>query len=122
MSRASPIVERTLETLLKAIREGEYGDTLPPQDVLAENLGISRSPMREAIVILRYCGVLDVRPKTGTRINPESEWDSARLDPPPHARDEREACFAALEAGGYLYGEDAREAIFVGWKLAKRSQ
>jgi DNA-binding FadR family transcriptional regulator len=122
MSRASPIVERTLETLLKAIREGEYGDTLPPQDVLAENLGISRSPMREAIVILRYCNVLDVRPKTGTRINPESKWDSARLDPPSHARDEREACFAALEAAGYWCSEATREAILVGWQLARRAR
>lgn len=76
----SPLVKKALETLMSAINSGAYDeDGLPPQDVLAKQLKVSRSPLREALVILRFCNVLSMRPKTGTRVSPRSEWNCAAL-------------------------------------------
>jgi DNA-binding FadR family transcriptional regulator len=72
-------VARSLATLLKSIVDGKYGTTLPPQETLSKDLGVSRTVMREAIVILRFCNVLSIRPKIGTRIRPSSEWNAALL-------------------------------------------
>lgn len=72
----SPFVTKVLETLMTAINAGTYDeDGLPPQDVLARELCVSRAPLREAIVILRFCNVLSVRPKTGTQVNPKKDWN-----------------------------------------------
>jgi DNA-binding FadR family transcriptional regulator len=73
-------VARTLDALLKGILAGKYGTTLPPQETLSKSLGVSRTVMREAIVILRFCNVLSIRPKIGTHIKPSSEWKSALLE------------------------------------------
>ncbi len=45
----------------------------------AEQLGISRTAYREAIRILAAKGLLDSRPKAGTRVNPRHMWNL--LDP-----------------------------------------
>lgn len=42
------------------------GDQLPPEKELAEELGVSRTVVREAIVILRQANVLEVRHGVGT--------------------------------------------------------
>lgn len=72
-------VARTLATLLKSIVDGKYGTTLPPQEKLSKDMGVSRTVMREALVILRFCNVLSIRPKIGTQIKPATEWKSALL-------------------------------------------
>lgn len=50
------------------------GDTLPTEDELGAELGVSRSVLREAIKVLAGKGLLDVRPKTGTRVRPRRSW------------------------------------------------
>ncbi len=72
-------VSRTLDALLAKIVDGSYGDALPPQDQLALEYSVSRTVMREALVILRFCHVLTIRPKTGTKINDRSMWSTAIL-------------------------------------------
>lgn len=44
------------------------GDRLPPEKELAENLGLSRSSLREAIKALVFIRVLDVRQGNGTYV------------------------------------------------------
>lgn len=73
------LVSRTLDTVLANIIAGKYGSSLPPQETLAKELGVSRVVMREALVILRFCRVLTIRPKTGTKINDRSVWRPAIL-------------------------------------------
>jgi DNA-binding FadR family transcriptional regulator len=46
---------------------------------LWQELGVSRTILREAIKVLAAKGLLEVRPKTGVRVKPRSEWNL--LDP-----------------------------------------
>jgi DNA-binding FadR family transcriptional regulator len=71
----------TARTIAVAILSGEY----PPGHVFhseidqAEQLQISRSAYREAVRILAAKGLVDSRPKAGTRVNPRRLWNL--LDP-----------------------------------------
>lgn len=55
------------------------GETLPTEEELGTELGVSRSVLREAIKVLAGKGLLEVRPKTGTRVRPRRSWHL--LDP-----------------------------------------
>jgi DNA-binding FadR family transcriptional regulator len=46
---------------------------------LCRELGVSRTILREAIKVLSAKGLVEVRPKTGVRIKPRSDW--SLLDP-----------------------------------------
>ncbi|CAE6863625.1 hypothetical protein R75461_08124 [Paraburkholderia nemoris] len=67
-------VNRVLDALVTAITENHYGGTLPPQDRLVERFGVCRTVIREAVAMLIARDMLDVRPKTGMKIRPASEW------------------------------------------------
>lgn len=64
-----------------AIVSGRYqpGEVLKNEIDFAEQLQVSRSAYREAIRILAAKGLVESRPKTGTRVNPETRWNL--LDP-----------------------------------------
>ncbi len=51
----------------------------PNEAELCQQLGVSRSILREAIKVLADKGMLDVRPRAGTRSRPRAEWNL--LDP-----------------------------------------
>lgn len=55
------------------------GETLPNEIDSSTSLDISRSAYREAIRILAAKGMVESRPKTGTRVNDRSRWNL--LDP-----------------------------------------
>ena len=55
------------------------GDLLNGEIVSSEQLAVSRTAYREAVRILAAKGLVDARPKIGTRINAQSEWNL--LDP-----------------------------------------
>ncbi len=63
------------------IVSGKYrpGDLLSGEISSAEQLAVSRTAYREAIRILAAKGLVEARPKAGTRINPQSKWHL--LDP-----------------------------------------
>lgn len=63
------------------IMSGELkpGDPLPPEDELISNLAVSRTVLREAVRVLAAKGLVEARPKTGTRVRPRAEWNI--LDP-----------------------------------------
>jgi DNA-binding FadR family transcriptional regulator len=52
----------------------EVGHQLPPEDALAAELGISKGGLREVIKALASKGMISVRPRTGTIVNPRHEW------------------------------------------------
>jgi DNA-binding FadR family transcriptional regulator len=64
-----------------AIVTGRYqpGDTLSGEIEFSEQLNVSRSAYREAIRMLSAKGLVESRPKTGTRVNARSRWNL--LDP-----------------------------------------
>lgn len=73
------LVTRTLSTLLERIEAGDYDDGMPPHDKMCLQMNISRTAFREAIVILRFCNVISVTPKVGTKVNPRGVWNKALL-------------------------------------------
>src|SRR5882757_9951537 len=55
------------------------GELLPRETELSQRLGVSRTALREAIKVLAGKGLVESRPKTGTRVRPRSDWNF--LDP-----------------------------------------
>ncbi len=66
-SKGAIIAERILEM----IRSGDYpaGGRLPAERVIAEQMGVSRPSVREAISALQIVGILESRPGDGTYIS-----------------------------------------------------
>lgn len=64
-----------------AIATGQYlpGSILPGEHELAEQRGMSRGVVREALRMLSAKGLVESKPKTGTRIRGRAEWNL--LDP-----------------------------------------
>ncbi len=72
-------VTRTLGLhLIKAEAAGEPV-SFPNEAGLCEQLGVSRSILREAVKVLADKGMLEVRPRSGTRSRPRVDWNL--LDP-----------------------------------------
>lgn len=72
--------DRIAEQFTRAMREGELtvGTRLPPEAQLAEQLGVSRGILREALTILEARGHLSRTPKGGTVITSVIGDDLAR--------------------------------------------
>ena len=51
------------------------GLTLEPEHILAERLSVSRGAIREAVKALAAKGMVELRPRTGTRVLPRSKWN-----------------------------------------------
>ena len=77
-SRSSASI--AVEKLRGLIFSGELGaGTDHLESELAQTLGMSRTPVREAVVTLESQGLLDVRPRKGVRIKPMSASDMAEI-------------------------------------------
>jgi GntR family transcriptional regulator, galactonate operon transcriptional repressor len=50
------------------------GAPLPNEDELAAELGVSRTVVREAIKVLQAKGLVEVKPRTGTRVRARRSW------------------------------------------------
>lgn len=61
--------DQVVEAIRNAIIQGKFkpGEKIPEHD-LAKQLGVSRTPIREAIRILEQQGLVETRPKNGTYI------------------------------------------------------
>jgi DNA-binding FadR family transcriptional regulator len=55
------------------------GQSLPNEAHLSEEMNVSRTALREAIKVLAAKGLLESRPKTGTRVRTRENWNM--LDP-----------------------------------------
>lgn len=71
-------VARTLGIAILAGRHAP-GEVLPGEIEFSEQLGISRTAYREAMRILSAKGLVESKPKTGTRVSDRSRWNL--LDP-----------------------------------------
>jgi DNA-binding FadR family transcriptional regulator len=80
-SSSSSLHASVVEQIGTRIVQGEFlpGEALPNADDSAEMLGVSRTVLREAIKVLAGKGLVESRPKTGTRVRPRAEWNF--LDP-----------------------------------------
>lgn len=67
----------TVDFLGQAIVAGRYGvgGTIPPEPVLCEELGVSRTVVRESIKSLVAKGLIVTGPKVGTRVLPSDQWN-----------------------------------------------
>jgi DNA-binding FadR family transcriptional regulator len=72
---------RVADQLGLAVVREEYppGSILPPEVKLCEMLGVSRTAMREAVRGLIAKGLIESRPKLGTRVRDPEYWN--HLDP-----------------------------------------
>lgn len=66
-----------VDLLGEAIVSGRYavGAALPPEPALGEELGVSRTVVREAVKSLIAKGLVTTGPKVGTRVQPEDQWN-----------------------------------------------
>lgn len=80
MPDTEPAARRSARSLAYGrIREGVIGGTFAPGALLSENelaaaLGLSRQPVREALLLIAQEGLVEVRPQSGTyvtRIDPD---------------------------------------------------
>ncbi len=67
----------TLDLMGGAIVAGRYlpGGSLPPEAVLCEQLGVSRTVVREVVKSLVAKGLVSTGPKVGTRVMPSAKWN-----------------------------------------------
>lgn len=65
------LANKVANLIRQAILTGELksGDKIP-QDELAESFGVSRMPIREALVILNYEGLVTLEPRRGAWVTP----------------------------------------------------
>ncbi|MDC0738264.1 GntR family transcriptional regulator [Cognatishimia sp. SS12] len=89
-----------------ALRDMIFSGELAPgsdhlESELAQRLGVSRTPVREAALMLESQGLLELRPRKGVRILPISPDDMAEIY---DVLTELE-CLAARQAAGKSYGD-----------------
>jgi DNA-binding FadR family transcriptional regulator len=67
----------TVDHLGEAIVAGRYaaGASIPPEPILGEQLGVSRTVVREAVKSLIAKGLVTTGPKVGTRVLSEEQWN-----------------------------------------------
>jgi GntR family transcriptional repressor for pyruvate dehydrogenase complex len=79
------LTARSVKLIITLIRDGKLkrGEKLPPQNILAGKLGISRTALREAFRELSYRGIIDSQHGRGTYVSDnmiqEEETLEARL-------------------------------------------
>jgi DNA-binding FadR family transcriptional regulator len=77
IDRIKNVHGQTLELLGESIVSGKYavGEVLPREQMLCDELGISRTIVREAVKSLVAKGLLMTGPKVGTRVQPFEAWN-----------------------------------------------
>lgn len=78
----SGLHERVVHRLGSRIVDGTIppGSVLPTEEELGAEFGVSRSILREAVKVLAGKGLLEVRPRVGTRVRARPSWHLLDLD------------------------------------------
>lgn len=84
MNRAAPKPASSAQKAVQELRELIFSGDLPAgsdhlESELAERLGMSRTPVREAALTLESQGLLELRPRKGVRILPVSAEDMREI-------------------------------------------
>jgi len=129
---------RTLELLGEAVVAGRYaiGASIPSEPVLGEELGVSRTVVREAIKSLAAKGLIEVRRRIGTLVLEPTRWnlfdpdvimwraESIAVDP-TMSRDlaERRRVVepAAVRLAALRASDDARKALRAAYMAMERA-
>jgi GntR family transcriptional regulator, galactonate operon transcriptional repressor len=74
---ADRLFGQVAQKLGRAIVAGHYnaGDLLPNEDDLRAEISVSRTAYREAVKFLTAKGMVEARPKSGTRVAPRDKWN-----------------------------------------------
>jgi Transcriptional regulators len=74
--------KQVVHELGRLIVGGEFkpGENLPREELLAEQMSVSRSALREAIKVLSAKGLIESRQKTGTRVRDAIYWNQLDAD------------------------------------------
>lgn len=77
--RSANVTQAVVASLQAMIRDGTFksGMALPPQRDLAQQLGVSRASLREAVSILGTLGLLSIEQGRGTFLVSNAEWAEA---------------------------------------------
>ena len=86
-SGAGPMAARNLhghvvQMLGQRIIRGELksGEVLPPEAMMAEEMDVSRTSLREAMKVLSAKGLVEAKPKVGTRVRDARFWNQLDAD------------------------------------------
>lgn len=79
---AETLTRRTTRELIASIIQGHYdpGALLPTEEKLCEQLGVSRSVVREATKAVTMLGMLRSRQGRGTEVLPQENWNELAPD------------------------------------------
>lgn len=82
LSKRNNLHRQVVDTLGLRIVQGtiKVGETLPTEAELSLELGVSRTVTREAIKVLSEKGLVVSRPKTGTQVQPRTNWNLLDAD------------------------------------------
>jgi DNA-binding FadR family transcriptional regulator len=58
----------------------KQGEVLPPEATMAEEMDVSRTSLREAMKVLSAKGLVEARPKVGTRVRDARFWNQLDAD------------------------------------------
>ncbi len=80
--KATSLPRQVVNILGEKIVAGEItvGENLPNEDKLQTELNVSRTVIREAMKVLTDKGLIEVRPRRGTRVRPSADWNLLDLD------------------------------------------
>lgn len=80
--RRERLAEGVVSSLIDTVVSGAVGvgDALPPEPLLAETFGVSRSTVREAVKLLEAKGLVEVRQGLGTVVRPADDWNLLEAD------------------------------------------
>ncbi|MDH4449832.1 MAG: FadR/GntR family transcriptional regulator [Rhodoferax sp.] len=72
---------QVVQELGRRVVGGQYpaGKVLPNEELLCQELAVSRTALREAVKVLAAKGLLESRPRVGTRVRHKEQWNL--LDP-----------------------------------------
>ena len=83
MGKSERLADSTAQQIMEIIEKGDrfsVGDKLPNELELSNELGVSRSTLREAIKVLTTNGILEIRRGKGTYVTSKTIIDSGNLN------------------------------------------
>lgn len=76
------LYDQVIQQIGRKIVSGEIkpGDFLPREELLAQNMAVSRTALREGLKVLGSKGLIETKQKTGTRVREPRYWNQLDAD------------------------------------------
>jgi GntR family transcriptional regulator, transcriptional repressor for pyruvate dehydrogenase complex len=100
------IFEQVVEQIRDLIMTGAFrpGEKLPAEQELEKELNVSRSSIREALRVLEYEGIVEVRRGSGTFVSPFSKQKKGRIEVAKWLEQREDTLRELLEVREFLEG------------------